>query len=65
MSVDIEAESYRGVLNYGVKPTVTGENAPVAEVHILGFNQNIYNKPIKINLLQWIREEKNSARSKN
>ncbi len=58
VSVDIEAESYRGVLNYGVKPTVTGENAPVAEVHILGFNQNIYNKPIKINLLQWIREEK-------
>lgn len=48
---------YGGVLNIGLNPTF-GENNLVAETHIFDFNQDIYGKPIKINLLCYIRGEK-------
>jgi len=48
---------YGGVLNIGVNPTF-GENRLVAETHIFDFNQDIYGKPIKVNLLRFLRNEK-------
>lgn len=47
---------YGGVLNIGVNPTFD-ENRLVAEVHIFDFNQDIYGKPIKVNLLRFLRSE--------
>lgn len=47
---------YGGVLNIGYNPTF-GENRLSAETHIFDFNQDIYGKPIKINLLQHLRGE--------
>lgn len=58
VSVEIEGEVFRGVANYGIKPTVNSDNLPLLEVNIFEFNKNIYNKPITINLLKWIREER-------
>ena len=58
VSVEIEGEVFKGILNYGIKPTFTSDKTPLMEVHIFDFNQNVYNKPIKINLLKWIREER-------
>lgn len=50
---------YKGIMNYGVKPTVNGLNRePVLEVHLLNFEKNIYNKNIEIKILKRIREEK-------
>ena len=46
-----------GVLNIGINPTF-GENQLVAETHIFDFNQDIYGKPIKLNLLEFLRDEK-------
>ncbi len=66
-SVDIELEGdcFKGILNYGIKPTVAGDlpqnllqNLPLLEIHIFDFNKNVYNKPVRINLLKWIREER-------
>ena len=48
---------YGGVLNIGVNPTFE-ENRLVAETHIFDFNQDIYGKPIKVNLLRFLRSEK-------
>jgi len=48
---------YGGVLNIGFNPTFGG-NQVSAETHIFDFNQDIYGKPIKINLLQHLRDEK-------
>jgi riboflavin kinase/FMN adenylyltransferase len=48
---------YGGVLNIGYNPTF-GENRLSAETHIFDFNQEIYGKEIKINLLKHLRGEK-------
>ena len=57
--VTLNGTTYRGVLNYGIKPTInSGKNLPVAEVHIIGFNDNIYGQKIRISVLNKIRGEK-------
>ena len=48
---------YGGVINIGCNPTF-GEQALVAETHIFDFNQDIYGKPIKVNLLEFLRGER-------
>ncbi len=52
-----EGKCYGGVLNIGHNPTF-GEQELVAETHIFDFNQDIYGKPIKVNLLKFLRSEK-------
>ncbi len=51
-----EGRCYGGVLNIGYNPTFS-ENRLVAETHIFDFNKDIYGKPIKLNLLKFIRDE--------
>jgi len=52
-----EGKCYGGVLNIGYNPTFDGQQVS-AETHIFDFNQDIYGKDIKINLLQYLRDEK-------
>ena len=52
-----EGTCYGGVLNIGYNPTF-GEQRLVAETHIFDFNRDIYGKPIRLNLLKFIRDEK-------
>ncbi len=47
---------YGGVINIGYNPTF-GEEELVAETHIFDFDRNIYGKPIKVNLLRFLRSE--------
>ncbi len=47
---------YGGVINIGYNPTF-GEETLVAETHIFDFSRNIYGKPIKVNLLKFLRGE--------
>ncbi|PIE64996.1 MAG: riboflavin biosynthesis protein RibF [Desulfobacterales bacterium] len=51
---------YGGVLNVGCNPTF-GEEKLVAETYIFDFNKNIYGKPIRVNLLRFIRDEQKFA----
>ncbi|OGR08203.1 MAG: riboflavin biosynthesis protein RibF [Deltaproteobacteria bacterium RIFOXYD12_FULL_50_9] len=51
---------YGGVMNFGYNPTF-GENQLSAETHIFNFNQEIYGKSIKINLLKYLRSEQRFA----
>lgn len=51
-----DGKCYGGVLNIGVNPTF-GEEHLVAETHIFNFDQDIYGKPIKVNLLRFLRSE--------
>lgn len=52
-----EGRCYGGVLNIGYNPTF-GEEKLVAETHIFDFNKDIYGRPIKLNLLKFLREER-------
>ncbi len=52
-------QTYTGLLNYGYKPTVSANiTKPVAEVHIIGFNKDIYGENIEISVIKKIRDEK-------
>ena len=50
--------SYRAVTNTGVKPTVEQNIKPLAETHILGFSGDLYGKSIKIEFMDFLREER-------
>jgi len=52
-----EGRCYGGVLNVGYNPTF-GEQRLVAETHIFDFSKDIYGKPIKLNLLKFLRDER-------
>lgn len=51
-----DGKCYGGVLNIGYNPTF-GDEKLSAETHIFDFNEDIYGKPIKINLLRFMRGE--------
>ncbi|MEF3168281.1 MAG: bifunctional riboflavin kinase/FAD synthetase [Deltaproteobacteria bacterium] len=53
-----ESRCYGGVLNIGRNPTFEDDEMLRAEAHIFDFNRDIYGDPIKINLLERIREER-------
>lgn len=45
-----------GMMNIGTRPTVEGKNQTI-EVHFFDFDQDIYNKNITIEMIDFIREE--------
>lgn len=55
--VTCKGQCYRGILNIGYNPTF-GEEQLVAETHIFDFSEDIYGKPIKVNLLKFLRSER-------
>jgi riboflavin kinase/FMN adenylyltransferase len=56
VDVEVEGVEYRGVLNIGTRPTVSGDQRTV-EVHIIGFTGDLYGKEIELNFLQFLRHE--------
>lgn len=50
--------SYRGVCNIGVRPTIGSGGTRVIETHILNFNEDIYGLDIRISFLRYIRPER-------
>lgn len=59
--VVVKNKLYRGILNLGVKPTVSNENKRILEMNIFDFDENIYGENIKIEFEEMIREEKKFA----
>jgi len=51
-----KAQHYWGVMSIGLKPTM-GEFERTYEVHIFQFNEDIYGKVIRVELLEYLREE--------
>ncbi len=48
---------HRGLVNFGVAPTVSNDNIAILEVHIPGFEGNLYDREIKISFSRMIRPE--------
>ncbi|MEO9965087.1 MAG: bifunctional riboflavin kinase/FAD synthetase [Reichenbachiella sp.] len=48
---------HKAMVNIGVRPTVDGLNK-VIEAHIFDFNEDIYSQTVKIEFVQFLREEK-------
>lgn len=56
-NIVIDNKTYRGITNIGYNPTVTEFNDLSIETNILGFNEDIYGKCIKVYFLDRIRDE--------
>ena len=50
-------KTYKGVMNIGNKPTVSDDTNLSYEVHILDFDEDIYESVLEVELLSFIREE--------
>lgn len=54
----INHERFCGMMNIGVRPTIELHKDIKIEVNIFDFDEDIYNKDIKIEVVKYIREEK-------
>lgn len=56
--VKVGGRMYRGGLDLGTQPTLSGKNPRIrAEVHLLGYRGNLYGKTIAIHLFRYLRPE--------
>ena len=53
----VDGESYLGVTNVGVRPTVDGSDVR-SETCILDFSGDLYGKSVQVKLIKYLREEK-------
>ncbi|MDD3405684.1 MAG: bifunctional riboflavin kinase/FAD synthetase [Paludibacteraceae bacterium] len=58
--VIVGKNSYKGMLNIGLCPTVPGTHQTI-EVHILDFDRNLYGETITLELLKRLRDERQFA----
>lgn len=58
VKVKWQGQTYLGVMNAGVKPTINNHMQKSYEIHILDFNHSIYEEVINVEVKFFIREEK-------
>lgn len=55
----IDGELHRGVINLGIRPTVSGgKSERVLEIHLFDFNRDIYGRDVEVRFLKFLRSEK-------
>jgi riboflavin kinase/FMN adenylyltransferase len=54
----IEEQVIHGVMNIGTRPTIANNGEVTIEVHMFDFKEEIYNKHLKVEVMQRIRDEK-------
>ncbi len=57
VEVHVEGNAYRGMLNIGKRPTIVSTDDVHLEVHILDFQEDIYDKMITIRFVERVRVE--------
>lgn len=57
-TVALEGKPWKAAVNVGVRPTVGGTPGPLAEVHVAGWSGDLYGKPLSVDLLRRIRDER-------
>lgn len=58
VEVDFRGQKFNAIANFGVRPTIAENNKKILEVHIFDFDEDIYERNIKINFIKKIRDEK-------
>ena len=58
VKVIIGQEIFNGMLNIGIRPTVSNDGQVSCEVYIFDFNRDLYGKTITINFITRIRGER-------
>jgi riboflavin kinase/FMN adenylyltransferase len=57
----IDEEPVNGVANIGVRPTISGSDKALLEVHLFDFKRDIYGEHIQVYFLKKLREEQKFA----
>ena len=55
--VTVNGQNYKGMLNIGHRPTINNGTDLSIEVHILDFEGDIYNQPMRIEFVDFLRPE--------
>ena len=55
--VSVNGQHYKGMLNIGHRPTINNGTDLSIEVHILDFEGDIYNQPMRIEFIDFLRPE--------
>jgi riboflavin kinase/FMN adenylyltransferase len=58
VKVKVEGKQFSGMLNIGVRPTVSQSQEKSVEVNIFDFDRDIYDEEITVEFIQRIRDEK-------
>lgn len=58
IKIENDENFYRGIANFGTRPTVSDNLKHSLETHILDFDKDIYGKNIQVEFLKMIRQEK-------
>lgn len=61
VKIDIEGESFNGMMYIGKRPTLSGQDHNSVEVHIFDFDQNIYDQILRIEVMEYMREDRKFA----
>lgn len=56
--VYLQQNKYMGIMNVGTRPTFNDGQHQTYEVHVLNFNDNLYDKYLTIEIMFHIREER-------
>ncbi len=54
----IKYKNHYGMMNWGMRPTVNNTLKPIAEAHIIDFNENLYGEKVRFEIIKKIRDEK-------
>jgi riboflavin kinase/FMN adenylyltransferase len=57
-TLTVEGVVYPSVTNIGVRPTFGDAVAPVIEVHLLGVDRDLYDRPVRLGFVQRLRDER-------
>ena len=57
VEVTLEKQRYQGMMNIGYRPTFSGEQRLVPEVHLFDFNSMVYGSRMRIHFIRRIRGE--------
>lgn len=59
IKASLKGETYKGVMNIGIKPTfTTGELKPSFEAHLFDFSDQIYGEHMSVELIAFLRPER-------
>ncbi|MEW9697673.1 bifunctional riboflavin kinase/FAD synthetase [Paenibacillus sp. SI8] len=62
IKASLRGETYKGVMNIGVKPTfTTGELKPTLEAHLFDFSEQIYGEHLTVEFIAYLRSERKFA----
>jgi riboflavin kinase/FMN adenylyltransferase len=54
----VDGKKYNGVMSLGVRPTFYNSTSVLPEFFIFDFNEDIYGKNVKVEVIKYLREEK-------